>query len=155
MGTPLNSRLSFLLCTWNMMCKYVIYERITRSNLDFWSFIFRRLFLPCICWYFCCNRNVVKSDALRLADYYYMSGSNCCINDDANVSNNYRATVDSMHIAGIILGMGSANERRYYNVTSSVIGWAHTQNDPGIVIENEFALRKRYFHFVHPEAIPV
>ena len=31
--------------------------------------------------------------------------------------------------AGIILGMGSANERRYI-VTSSLIGWAHTQNDP-------------------------
>ena len=29
----------------------------------------------------------------------------------------------------IILGMGSANERRHYNVTSSLIGWAHTQND--------------------------
>ena len=25
--------------------------------------------------------------------------------------------------------MGSANERRRYNVTSSLIGWAHTQND--------------------------
>ena len=31
---------------------------------------------------------------------------------------------------GIILGMGSANERRRYNVTSSLIGWAHTHNDP-------------------------
>ena len=31
---------------------------------------------------------------------------------------------------GIILGMGSANERRRYNVTSSLIGRAHTQNDP-------------------------
>ena len=26
--------------------------------------------------------------------------------------------------------MGTANERRRYNVTSSFIGWAHTQNDP-------------------------
>ena len=26
--------------------------------------------------------------------------------------------------------MGSANERRRYNVTSSLIDWAHTQNDP-------------------------
>ena len=31
---------------------------------------------------------------------------------------------------GIILSMGSANERRRYNVTSSLIGWAHTQNGP-------------------------
>ena len=32
--------------------------------------------------------------------------------------------------AGIILGMGSANERRRYTVTLALIGWAHTQNDP-------------------------
>ena len=31
--------------------------------------------------------------------------------------------------SGIMLGMGSANEGRRYNVTSSLIGWAHTQND--------------------------
>ena len=31
---------------------------------------------------------------------------------------------------GIILGMGSSNERRRYYVTPSLIGWAHTQNDP-------------------------
>ena len=35
-------------------------------------------------------------------------------------------------ILGIILGMGSANETWRYNVTSSLIGWAHTQNDPWI-----------------------
>ena len=29
----------------------------------------------------------------------------------------------------IILGMGSANERRRYIVTPFLIGWAHTQND--------------------------
>ena len=28
-----------------------------------------------------------------------------------------------------IMGMGSANERRCYNVTPSFIGWAHAQND--------------------------
>ena len=32
--------------------------------------------------------------------------------------------------SGIILGMGSVNERRRHSVTSSLIGWAHTQNDP-------------------------
>ena len=32
--------------------------------------------------------------------------------------------------SGIILGMDSANERRCYSVTSSLIGWAQTQNDP-------------------------
>ena len=32
--------------------------------------------------------------------------------------------------AAIILAMVWANERRRYIVTSSLIGWAHTQNDP-------------------------
>ena len=32
--------------------------------------------------------------------------------------------------AGIILGMGSANERRRHDVMSSLIGRAHTQHDP-------------------------
>ena len=32
--------------------------------------------------------------------------------------------------SGIILGMGSANERHCYIVTVSLIDWAHTQNDP-------------------------
>ena len=31
-----------------------------------------------------------------------------------------------------ILGMGSANERRRYIVTSSHIVWSHTKNDPCI-----------------------
>ena len=31
---------------------------------------------------------------------------------------------------GIVLRMGSANERRRYIVTSSLIRWAHTQHDP-------------------------
>ena len=30
---------------------------------------------------------------------------------------------------GIILGIGAANEGRRYNVTSSLIGWTHTQKD--------------------------
>ena len=33
---------------------------------------------------------------------------------------------------GIILGMCPANQRRCYIVTSSLIGWAHTQKDPMI-----------------------
>ena len=32
-------------------------------------------------------------------------------------------------ITGIIMGMGSANVRRRYNVTSFLSGWTHTQND--------------------------
>ena len=33
-------------------------------------------------------------------------------------------------LSGIILDMGSFNERRRYIVTSSLIGWVHTGNDP-------------------------
>ena len=34
--------------------------------------------------------------------------------------------------AGIIMGMGLANEKRHYYIIPLVIGWAHTQNDPCI-----------------------
>ena len=34
--------------------------------------------------------------------------------------------------SGAILRMGSANERRFYYVTSSFIGWGHNRNDPRI-----------------------
>ena len=34
------------------------------------------------------------------------------------------------HAARIILWMRSTNERRSYNVTSSLIGWEYSQNDP-------------------------
>ena len=40
----------------------------------------------------------------------------------------------SLGSSGIILCMCPANERRRYIVTSSPIGWAHTQNDPWIFI---------------------
>ena len=33
-------------------------------------------------------------------------------------------------ITVVILGMSSANERRRYNVTSSLVGWTQTQHDP-------------------------
>ena len=36
--------------------------------------------------------------------------------------------------AGIISYMRSANEKRRYIVTSFLIGWAHTQNDPGHIL---------------------
>ena len=36
----------------------------------------------------------------------------------------------SRNDAGIILWMHTANERRLYNVTSSLIDWAHSKNDP-------------------------
>ena len=41
----------------------------------------------------------------------------------------------TLHLmAGIILGMGSANGRRRYIVTPPLIGWIHTQNDPWMVV---------------------
>ena len=41
-----------------------------------------------------------------------------------------RPLCDIRRYVVIILGMCSANERRRYSVTSSLIGWAHTKNDP-------------------------
>ena len=38
--------------------------------------------------------------------------------------------INFIYLPGMILGMGSANENRRYNVTSVLIGWAHIQNDP-------------------------
>ena len=34
----------------------------------------------------------------------------------------------------VVLSMGLANERRRYNVTLSLIGWAHIQNDPCVIL---------------------
>ena len=39
-------------------------------------------------------------------------------------------------IAEIVLGIGLANERQCYTVTSSLIGWAQNQNGPGIGANN-------------------
>ena len=46
-----------------------------------------------------------------------------------NDSNRHLGPVFWTCVEGIILVMGSANERRRYNITSSLIGWANTQND--------------------------
>ena len=40
-----------------------------------------------------------------------------------------------LNFSVIILGMGSANERRRYFVTSFLISWAHTQNDRCLLID--------------------
>ena len=50
------------------------------------------------------------------------------INKTARASDERRAT--STQQKHYNLGMGSANERRRYTVTSSHIGWAYTQSDP-------------------------
>ena len=42
----------------------------------------------------------------------------------------YMPGTKRQNIAGIILFMCPTNERRRYSVTSSLIGWAHKQNDP-------------------------
>ena len=41
---------------------------------------------------------------------------------------------------GIILGMGLANKSWRYNIKLSLIGWAHTQNDPwkGVIFVLKF-----------------
>ena len=39
-------------------------------------------------------------------------------------------TKQNKTVLGIILGMGSANEKKHYIVMPPLIGWAHIQNDP-------------------------
>ena len=41
----------------------------------------------------------------------------------------YKLYMKKPQLAGIILCMHPANQRQCYIVTSSLIGWAHTQND--------------------------
>ena len=51
-------------------------------------------------------------------------------------ASNINMTIQDLdYEAGIILCMRPANERRHYNVTSSLIGWAHAQNEPYEVIK--------------------
>ena len=52
------------------------------------------------------------------------------------VSSVYITYIRHIHYitAGIVLGMGLANERRRYNVTPSLIGQAHTQTGPSKTI---------------------
>ena len=49
--------------------------------------------------------------------------------------NNYHTCGDrhSIMYSWIILCMGPANKSQRYNVTSALIGWAHTQNDPWVL----------------------
>ena len=43
----------------------------------------------------------------------------------------FRSSFSSvMAVAGISLGVRAANERCHYNVVMSLIGWAHTWDDP-------------------------
>ena len=46
--------------------------------------------------------------------------------------------LSSLIISGIILCIGSANERRRYTVTSSLIGWAHTENNPYRMVQSKW-----------------
>ena len=57
--------------------------------------------------------------------------------------------------AGIILWLCPANERRRYIVTSSLIGWAHTQNEPWkgslhFLVQNRTLLSDRVGHHTDP-----
>ena len=55
-------------------------------------------------------------------------------------------------VAGIILFIRPANERRHYNVTSSLIGWALSPNDHWIILEMQYSAYQYYFtiKFIFP-----
>ena len=52
----------------------------------------------------------------------------------SNCISPYRSYVDTNAITGLILGLRPANERRCYFVTTSLIGWAQTLNQPCIIL---------------------
>ena len=49
-------------------------------------------------------------------------------------------------VTGIILGMGSANERRLYYVIPSLIGQVQTQNDPCAMMGSVFISVQNFYH---------
>ena len=49
----------------------------------------------------------------------------------------------AIYVLGIILDMGSANERRLYIAMSPLIGWVHTQNGSPIQFVN-LVIRNKY-----------
>ena len=51
--------------------------------------------------------------------------------------------------AGIILGMGSTNERWHYIIMLSLIGWALGQNDPSSASEAALKDMVRYMTHIH------
>ena len=72
-----------------------------------------------------CSTCSVKQNHISLLSFIIVSISHLrivCLNDC------------SIHLSGIILCIRQANERRRYNVTSSLICWAHTQNVPWWVV---------------------
>ena len=42
----------------------------------------------------------------------------------------FTSSYDELSYPGIVLGMGSASERRHYIIMPPLIGWTHNQNDP-------------------------
>ena len=61
---------------------------------------------------------------------------------------------DCIITPGIILHIRPANERRRYNVTSSLIGWAHTQNEPNHwCLYTERQLPRFYFAWFGPVTV--
>ena len=54
-----------------------------------------------------------------------------------------KSSITRIGSTGIIIGIGLANQKRRYNVMSSLIAWAQTQNDPwihGDVRREDFAM---------------
>ena len=77
--------------------------------------------------YFVGNPEAVCTSTIELNKYLSLGiGAvlDCCIMVPGGYTGGNRYTT------GIIPGIGSANERRRYIVTSSLIGWTHTQPDP-------------------------
>ena len=63
------------------------------------------------------------------ADWFLGTKGSCCASTIPFVAPCFYCRRGYGHNTEIILGMGPANEKRRYKVTSSFIDWTHTQND--------------------------
>ena len=89
--------------------------------------------------YICCRYNVIQSPiSFRVTSLAQGQSYDCPSASEVTLKNmdtkpqlKERKTKLCAY-SGIILGMGSANERWRYNVTWSLIGWHHIHNDPCI-----------------------
>ena len=71
----------------------------------------------------------------------------CCIVNASLHLVRYNASVFENYLStGIVLCMPPANERQRYNVTSSLIGWAHAQNYPfTIICDHDVSSLRRFY----------
>ena len=70
---------------------------------------------------------------LYRSNFHHQSCNSCLLKHHQNYLY-VQYTPCDIHHAEIILCVCPANERQWYIVTSSLIGWAHTQKIPAMIV---------------------